>query len=178
MGGNAMIVKLLLERTTTTRQIDSRDCSGRTPLSYAASSGNASTVECLLEQGEVDPASRDITGRTPLFYATYSGHMAAVKLFLSKPEVDPLSESNIGRSPLSIAAEARYFSINALLIQECKRRGVVVGHVDQPVPTAFAPPHIPHAGCDSLKGLISVKNALQVAHLASIPPINLLSVGL
>ncbi len=116
MGGNAKIVRLLLVQRNMIPKIDTKDRSGRTPLSYAASSGNASTVECLLEQEGVNPAFTDITGRAVLFYAAYSGHMAAVKLLISKPEVDLLSESNIGRSPLSIAAEARYSAIHALLV--------------------------------------------------------------
>ncbi|KAL2004632.1 hypothetical protein VTN00DRAFT_3368, partial [Thermoascus crustaceus] len=62
---------------------NSKDNTGRTPLSWAASHGQGAVVQLLLEKG-VDPDSKDEDGRTPLSWAAYYGHEAVVKLLLEK----------------------------------------------------------------------------------------------
>jgi ankyrin repeat protein len=61
------IIKLLLQIGKV--DVNSRDKSGRTPLSWAAEKGNETMVKLLLESGKVDVDSKDITGQTPLFWA-------------------------------------------------------------------------------------------------------------
>ncbi|KAF2685037.1 hypothetical protein K458DRAFT_430639 [Lentithecium fluviatile CBS 122367] len=61
------IVKLLLQIGKV--DVDSRDNSGRTPLSWAAEKGNETMVKLLLESGKVDVDSKDNSGQTPLFWA-------------------------------------------------------------------------------------------------------------
>jgi len=62
-----MVVKLLLEQGNV--DVNSKDSSGRTPLSFAAEWGNETVVKLLLEQGNVDVNSEDSSGRTPLSIA-------------------------------------------------------------------------------------------------------------
>lgn len=149
MGGDATIVKLLLEQPGIANQANNRDRSGRTVISYAASNGDFATMKCLLERDGVDPTSADITGRTPLFYAAYSGNTDAVELLLSMTTVNPLPVSNLGRSPLSIAEKARYFGIHSLLINECIRTGLNVDRIASLDQGQFPTIHMPYAGCDS-----------------------------
>ncbi|OCK75239.1 ankyrin, partial [Lepidopterella palustris CBS 459.81] len=70
--------KLLVE--TGKVDLDSRDASGRTPLSWAAEKGHEAVVKLLLETGEVYLDSEDGSGRTPLSWAAENGHNVVVKL--------------------------------------------------------------------------------------------------
>jgi len=60
---------------------DSKDSLSRTPLSYAAESGQEAVVKLLLEKGAVIDSSDD-RGRTPLSYAAESGNDGMVKMLL------------------------------------------------------------------------------------------------
>jgi ankyrin repeat protein len=62
-----VITELLLERSNA--EIDSKDKSGRTPLSWAMEKGWENVVKLLLETGKVDVDSKDNSGRTPLSWA-------------------------------------------------------------------------------------------------------------
>ncbi|KFY04044.1 hypothetical protein V490_00014 [Pseudogymnoascus sp. VKM F-3557] len=64
--------------------IQAKDSSSLTPLSWAAQKGHKSIVKLLMEKGaEVDAEDRDF-GQTPLFWALENGHEAVVKLLLEK----------------------------------------------------------------------------------------------
>ena len=45
---------------------DSKDNSGRTPLSWAAGRGHKDVVKLLVERGDVEADSKDKYGQTPL----------------------------------------------------------------------------------------------------------------
>jgi hypothetical protein len=76
------------QRYTDKAEADSKDSSGRTPLSYAASGGHEAAVKLLLDTG-ADMDSKDSTGRTPLSWAAARGHEAVAKLL--KEAQQPLS---------------------------------------------------------------------------------------
>ncbi|SPJ91047.1 uncharacterized protein FTOL_13449 [Fusarium torulosum] len=61
-------------------EVDSRDNSGRSPLSWAAEGGRESIVKLLLALGNVEIDSRDYLGRTPLSWAITKRHEPIVKL--------------------------------------------------------------------------------------------------
>ncbi|KAH7146950.1 ankyrin repeat-containing domain protein [Dactylonectria estremocensis] len=102
---------------------DSRDKSGRSPLSWAAGSGNEAVVKMLLDtgkngneavvkilldRGKVNVDLRDKSGRSPLLWAAWNGNEAAVKLLLDMGKVDVDARDKNGRSPLSWAAKKGY----------------------------------------------------------------------
>jgi ankyrin repeat protein len=72
------MVKLLL--STGNVDVDSKDNSGQTPLSWAAKRGNKAVVKLLLATGDVDIDLKDNSGQTPLSWAAERGHKAIVKL--------------------------------------------------------------------------------------------------
>jgi len=57
------------------------DYLGRTPLIWAAASGNETVVRLLLDRG-ADPNSGTKEGFTPLFYAAAYGHVAVVRILI------------------------------------------------------------------------------------------------
>ena len=81
--------------------INSGDIGDRTPLLWAAESGQKAVLKLLLEKG-AEPGSKDtIYGRTPLSWAAGNGYEAVVKLLLATGGIDMDSRSNSGRTPLS-----------------------------------------------------------------------------
>jgi ankyrin repeat protein len=72
---------LLLEKAV---DVDPKDNSGRTPLSWAAENGHEAVVKLLLLEKAVDVDSKSNSGQTPLSRAAVNGHEAVVKLLNSK----------------------------------------------------------------------------------------------
>ena len=98
------------------RYVDSTDSTGRTPLLYAAASGEWSVCRPLLHKGaNVD--STDSTGRTPLSYAAAGRNADICKLLLDKgANVD--STDSTGWTPLSDMAAGRNADIFRLLLDK------------------------------------------------------------
>jgi Ankyrin repeats (3 copies)/Ankyrin repeats (many copies) len=113
-----LLEKLLAERDDV--EVDSKDDSGQTPLSWAAVSGREAVVKLLLETGKVDVDSKDTAGQTPLSWAAGSGHEAVVKLLLETGKVDVDSKDKYGRTPLSQAATNGYEAVVKLLLETGK----------------------------------------------------------
>ena len=107
--GITSAVKAILNRLNSsdinTVDADSKDESGRTPLSRAAAGGHEAVVKLLVEIAGVDADSKDNRGRTPLSWAAAEGHEAVVKLLLATAGVDADSGDKRGRTPLSWAAQ-------------------------------------------------------------------------
>ncbi|KAG7057332.1 ankyrin repeat-containing protein [Colletotrichum scovillei] len=75
---------------TWPESLSARDSDGRTPLSYAAQSGQAEIVSFLLAKGS-DPGASGKDGLTPLHWAVYNEHLSVVKLLLDAG-ADPLTK--------------------------------------------------------------------------------------
>ncbi|KAL6821043.1 hypothetical protein J3E69DRAFT_373935 [Trichoderma sp. SZMC 28015] len=99
--GNLLLLTHLLEFMTPTSDAPDRR-RGRTPLSYAASSGSEACLQALLSCGSnIEAADKD--GLTPLFYATSGSKEAAIRLLLDRgAQID--AADNDGRTPLSHTA--------------------------------------------------------------------------
>jgi len=89
-GLKEMIIALLVKRYNP----DSKDDWGRTPLSWAAGTGEEAVIKLLLAKEGVDPDSKDSSGWTPLSWAAWNGEEAVVKLLLAKESVDPDSKDD------------------------------------------------------------------------------------
>ena len=84
---------------------DSKDCLGRTPLSYAAANGGERIVRLLLARGGITMDSRDFEfERTPLSWAAKGGDATVCRLLLRENGVDINSGDKFSRTPLSLAA--------------------------------------------------------------------------
>jgi ankyrin repeat protein len=101
-------------------EIDQRDLSGRTPLSWATENGQEATVKLLLDTGKVDADSKDECGRTPLSRATENGQEAIAKLLLDTGKVNVDSKNKDGRTPLWWAAGNGHKATAKLLLDTGK----------------------------------------------------------
>jgi ankyrin repeat protein len=99
--GHEPMIKLLLEKGEA--NVNFKDESGRTPLSWAAEKGCGAVVNMLLNKG-ADLESRDKTGQTPLSWAAQYGEKVVVDMLLDKG-ASPLSKDKDYRNEqLSVAA--------------------------------------------------------------------------
>ena len=76
-------------------EINGRDCTGSTPLAWAARNGHVGVAEILLRREGIDPNRPGVYDRTPLGGAAVGGHEGVVKLLLGWEDVDP---NQIGRA--------------------------------------------------------------------------------
>ncbi|KAL5093393.1 hypothetical protein Trisim1_011197 [Trichoderma cf. simile WF8] len=104
----------LVEQSLNSGVDISNEWGGRSPLSYAAESGNQATVRLLLDRGaELD--AKDPMGRTPLLHAARSGSEAIVRLLLDRG-AELHAKDEMGRTPLSHAAQSNSkATVNLLL---------------------------------------------------------------
>ena len=99
-------------------EINQQDCSGCTPLSWAAVKGHEGVVKILLEQEDVDPNHPDVNGQTPLGYAIMRKHEGVVKLLLQQENVDPNHPCIDGRTPFEYAIILKHEGVVKLLMQQ------------------------------------------------------------
>ena len=95
---------------------DWQESHGRTPLSYAASSGHEAVVKLLLATDGVEADAKDKDDQTPLSLAAFSGHEAVVKLLLATDGVEADAKDKDGRTPLSLAASSGHEAVVKLLL--------------------------------------------------------------
>ena len=104
-------VATLIRRGDTPNFVDSN---GRTPLSYAAGSGNATIAKMLLDAG-ARADYRDSAGATALHWAAQTGHAELITMLVAaKATVD--AQNKQGITPLMMAAaNSKVEAIRALL---------------------------------------------------------------
>ncbi|KAL6690797.1 hypothetical protein J3F84DRAFT_176254 [Trichoderma pleuroticola] len=116
--GNALLLKHLLGFMTPTSDAQDRR-RGRTPLSYAVSSGSETCLRTLLSCGaQTEAADKD--GRTLLSYAAQNGNQAAVQLLLNRGAEIKAADKD-GRTLLSYAAGNRNEAVIQLLLNQARR---------------------------------------------------------
>ncbi|KAI0157871.1 hypothetical protein GGR52DRAFT_179376 [Hypoxylon sp. FL1284] len=64
--------------------VNTTDCCGMTPLSWAAKAGTDDIALLLIQKGAKIDAKDNIWGRTPLLHAVNDGHVAVIRLLLKK----------------------------------------------------------------------------------------------
>ena len=106
---------MLIERGDV--NIDAKDRSGRTPLSWAAENERWAAVELLIEKDGVNINTQDKSGRTPLLLAAKRGWDCVVGLLIERNDVEINAMDAAGRTPLSWAT-----------VKGCKGVVTVAGH--------------------------------------------------
>lgn len=95
---------------------DLQDSHGRTPLSWAAESGQESSVKLLLALDIVECTSRDKSGETPASWAAKMGHVEVVTMLVNAGA--SMENSNVeGQSPLLLAARNGHVAVVQYLMQ-------------------------------------------------------------
>ena len=97
--------------------INQRDCTGATPLLWAAENGHEEVVMLLLDQENVSSDEPDRQRRTPLWHAALSGHVGVVKTLLERKDVDPNYSDNLGWTPLMMSAVRGQEGLIKLLLE-------------------------------------------------------------
>ncbi|XP_041374862.1 photoreceptor ankyrin repeat protein-like [Gigantopelta aegis] len=75
-------IHAIIEDNPTEEEINERDRSGRTGLSYVTAAGLVPVIEMLSEVPELDPNIPDKEGNTPLIFAAQAGHSDVVRILL------------------------------------------------------------------------------------------------
>lgn len=101
---------------------DEYDVYGRTPLSYAADTGQEAIVNLLLAKGDVDPNSSPkvgaFKGMTPLIFASKNRHKAVVDLLLEVHDIDIDAQDSYGKTALFYAVISRNTSVVSKLLRK------------------------------------------------------------
>lgn len=107
------MVKFLQSRGV---RVDDPDVRGRTPLGYAAGSGQLEMVSYLLAQGAAADR-KDAQGQTPLYHAVLIGSKECV-LRLLAADTDVNSRDQFGDTPLIGACNKGFDEIARLLVEK------------------------------------------------------------
>ena len=113
--GIAELVNTLIDNKVS--GINQRDCTGATPLLWAAENGHEEVVMLLSNQENIGPGKPDEQGRTPLWYAASGGHEGVVKTLLERKNVDPNFPDNEGRTPLLMSAVGGEEGVAKILLE-------------------------------------------------------------
>ena len=109
------IVEIIASLVEVGHRINQMDCTGSTPLLWAALNGHEGAVIILLRRG-ADPGSPDSAERTPLWWAAWNGHEGVVKILLGRDDVNPQKPDQYGKTPLGCAAENGHEGIVKILL--------------------------------------------------------------
>jgi ankyrin repeat protein len=116
-GHEALVSRLLLEISNTTRLPCSKDDTGRTPFFMAAENGHATVCRILMEKCGPDLDISDEFQWGVLFYAARNGHVDVVHL-LNEFAEGRNSCDHLGRTVLSYAAENGHVEVARLLLRK------------------------------------------------------------
>lgn len=94
----------LLQLIASDQNVNEKDRSGRTPLSWAAERGYANIVQQLLLQRDIAAGSKDASGLTALFWAVKREQITVMQHLLARSDVEPDYEDENCASPFRWAA--------------------------------------------------------------------------
>ena len=100
--------------------VNAVDCTGSTPLTWAARGGKNEVVGVLLERVDVNPNKADTKyGQTPLSWAAGMGHEEVVRVLLGREDLNPnLADTKYGGTPLSRAAGNGHAGVVKILLEQ------------------------------------------------------------
>ncbi|RKK67486.1 hypothetical protein BFJ69_g14454 [Fusarium oxysporum] len=152
MYGVAGALWTILERADQVGiNIDGKDLSGRTPLSYAAAQGHEAVIRLLLDWGVFIEAA-DRWGQTPLWWASLKGHKAVVQLLLDRGAFIEAAD-RWGQTPLSYAAKNGHEAVMRLLLDQ----GAYIDAADTGGQTPLS--HAPERGHEAVVRLLLDRGA-------------------
>ena len=96
--------------------INKGDCTGNTPLAWAAWGGHEEAVEMFLGRGDIDPDKPDNYGQTPLWCASWNGCEGVVKILLRRDDVNPGKADWLGRTALWCVAQSGHKGMVDILL--------------------------------------------------------------
>ena len=128
--------------------INQTDCTGSTPLVWAALNGHGEVVKILLGRGDVGPDKLNKDGRTPLWCAAENGHERVVEILLGRDEVKPDKPDKYGRTPLRCAAENGHEGVVKVLLER--------GNVDPNKPAEYDQPPPRHVTLYGHAGVVKM----------------------
>ncbi|KAK6332009.1 hypothetical protein TWF718_002547 [Orbilia javanica] len=96
--------------------INFRDITGRSPLSFAVGWGYVGIAETFLRFPGINPNCVDGEGNTPIFEAVRDNNVEMIKMLLSTERVDVNFRNKSGKTPLAVAAAAGKLDIVNLLL--------------------------------------------------------------
>jgi ankyrin repeat protein len=111
--GNEIVLAFLC--ASAKFNVESKDTFDRTPLLWAAESGEEAVVKILLKRG-AELEAEDEYGQTPLSRAAESGHEEVVRLLLEKG-ANPQARDKVNWTPLSYAAKNGHRAVTKLLVE-------------------------------------------------------------
>ena len=129
-------------------EVDQQDCTGRTPLAWAARNGHEGVVKKLLRRENVDPNCPDIYDRTPLVLTAIEGHEGVVKVLLGREDVDPDRPDKDGEGPLAWAAICGHEGVVKLLLE--------MGEVDPNRPDMYGQTPLANAAISGHEGVVKL----------------------
>jgi ankyrin repeat protein len=109
-------IKNVVQYLTREGQINSKDNSGRTALSYAASNGHEAVVRLLLNRSDINVNSSDGDGYTVLSLAAMKGHETIVRLLLDRSDINANLLDEDGNTVLSRAVLNGHKAVVRLLL--------------------------------------------------------------
>ena len=98
-------------------EINQQDCTGSTPLVWAARNGHVGAAKLLLGRGDIDPNLPDQFKETPLGWAAAEGHEGVAELLLEREDVDPNRPDKSLETPLGWAAVRGHEGVVKLLLR-------------------------------------------------------------
>ena len=114
--GHPIVAEFLLHCGAEIETRVQSDDQTRTPLQWAVSSGQSSTVQFLLENG-ANIREKDGLGNDSLILASIAGCASVMRLLLERANVNPDSKDNHSRTPLSWAAGNGHEAVVRLLLE-------------------------------------------------------------
>ncbi|RYO98812.1 hypothetical protein DL764_006975 [Monosporascus ibericus] len=121
-------IKEIAKAMMTKYDANTEDSHGRTPLSYAAETGQEDMVRLLLAEG-AKANTEDIFLGTPLGWAARFGHEKVVQLLLATERVDANIKNHYGNTPLHTAVEYGDEKVIKLLLATERVDAIIKDHV-------------------------------------------------
>ena len=98
------VIAYLVEEMSCFTEVELKDDTGRTPLSWAAGSGQEAVMQLLIKRGDIGVHTKDKSGKTPFIWAAENGHEAVVQPLIERGNIEINAKDYEGNTALIMAA--------------------------------------------------------------------------